>query len=65
VDLASSDWNWEKDGEPSADNPAYYLRYCKTFNRRGGKMDYLTADNKDFLLTLYQKLNKINTGYPG
>lgn len=65
VDMASSDWNWEKDGEPPADNPAYYLRYCKTFNRMGGKMDYLTADNKDFLLTLYQKLNKINTGYPG
>ena len=56
VDLARSDWNWEKDGEPPVDNPAYYLRYCKTFSRMGGEMHYLTADNRDFLLALYQKL---------
>jgi hypothetical protein len=52
VDLAKSDWDWEKDGEPPVDNPAYYLRFCKTFNRMGGEMHYLTADNRDFLLTL-------------
>ncbi len=57
VDLAEADWDWEKDGEPPMDNPAYYLRYCKTFNRMGGEMHYLTADNRDFLLALYQKLN--------
>jgi len=34
------------------DNPAYYLRYCKTFNRMGGAMRYLPADNRDFLLAL-------------
>ncbi|MCY1719424.1 hypothetical protein OU798_03675 [Prolixibacteraceae bacterium Z1-6] len=56
VDLAESDWDWDKDGEPPMDNPAYYLRYCKTFNRMGGEMHYLTADNRDFLLALYQKL---------
>jgi len=56
VDLAESDWNWAKDGEPPMDNPAYYLRYCKTFARMGGEMHYLTADNRDFLLALYQKL---------
>jgi hypothetical protein len=38
------------------DNPAYYLRYCKTFNRMGGEMHYLTADNRDFLLALHQEL---------
>ncbi len=58
VDLAESDWDWAKDGEPPMDNPAYYLRYCKTFNRMGGEMHYLTADNRDFLLALYQQLNK-------
>ena len=58
VDLAESDWDWAKDGEPPMDNPAYYLRYCKTFNRMGGEMHYLTADNRDFLLALYQKLQK-------
>lgn len=57
IDLAESDWDRDKDGEPPMDNPAYYLRYCKTFNRMGGEMHYLTADNRDFLLALYQKLN--------
>jgi len=56
VDLAKSDWDWQKDGEPPMDNPAYYLRYCKTFHRMGGEMHYLTADNRDFLLTIYQNL---------
>jgi hypothetical protein len=56
VDLAKSDWDWQKNGEPPMDNPAYYLRYCKTFSRMGGEMDYLTADNRDFLLALYQQL---------
>lgn len=56
VDLAKSEWDWQKSGEPPADNPAYYLRFCKTFSRMGGEMHYLTADNRDFLLALYQKL---------
>jgi hypothetical protein len=59
VDLAASDWDWDKDGEPPADNPAYYLRYCKTFHRMGGEMHYLTADNRDFLLALYQELKSV------
>jgi hypothetical protein len=58
VDMAKADWDWEKYGEPPMDNPAYYLRYCKTFNRMGGEMHYLTADNRDFLLALYQELTK-------
>jgi hypothetical protein len=56
VDLAASDWDWGKDGEPPPDHPAYYLRYCKTFHRMGGEMHYLTADNRDFLPALYGKL---------
>jgi len=56
VDLARSEWDWQKNGEPPPDNPAYYLRYCKTFHRMGGEMHYLTADNRDFLLALYQIL---------
>ncbi len=58
VDLAYSDWDWQKDGEPPMDNPAYYLRYCKTFSRMGGEMHYLTADNRDFLLALYHELHR-------
>jgi len=58
VDLATSNWDWNKQGEPPMDNPAYYLRYCKTFSRMGGNMTYVTADNRDFLLALYQQLSR-------
>jgi len=58
IDLAKADWDWQNNGEPPMDNPAYYLRYCKTFDRMGGEMHYLTADNRDFLLALSQKLTK-------
>jgi len=57
VDLAKSDWDWQKNGEPPVDNPSYYLRYCKTFNRMGGEMHYLSADNRDFLLELHRNLS--------
>jgi hypothetical protein len=56
VDLAKSTWDWSKEGEPPMDNPAYYLRYCKTFSRMGGTMRYLSADNRDFLINLYNEL---------
>jgi len=58
VDLAESTWDWQKNGEPPSDNPAYYLRYCKTFSRMGGTMRYASADNRDFLLTLLQELEQ-------
>jgi hypothetical protein len=57
ADLAKSDWDWQNKGEPPADNPAYYLRYCKTFHRMGGEMHYITADNRDLLLELYHNLS--------
>jgi hypothetical protein len=55
VDLAESHWDWTQ-GEPPEDNPDYYLRYNKSFNRMGGQMRYITADNRDFLLALSQSL---------
>jgi hypothetical protein len=60
VDLAENRWDWEADGEPPADDPAYYLRYCKTFNRMGGEMKYLQADNRDFLAELYHVLSELD-----
>ena len=39
-------------------NPDYYLRYSKSFNRMGGTMRYVTADNRDFLLALVRRLEK-------
>ena len=50
-DLAESTWDWSR-GEPPQDDPAYYLRYNKSFSRMGGTMRYLQADNRDFLLCL-------------
>ena len=32
-------WDWTQ-GEPPKDNPAYYLRFCKSFARMGGTMNY-------------------------
>jgi hypothetical protein len=56
VDLQESRWDWAADGEPPPDNPAYYLRYCKTFARMGGRLTSVTADNRDFLLALLAAL---------
>ncbi|MDA3925410.1 MAG: hypothetical protein PF904_12000 [Kiritimatiellae bacterium] len=56
VDLARSSWDWTRDGEPPQDNPAYYLRFCKTFSRMGGRMTYTSADNRDWLVALLKNL---------
>jgi hypothetical protein len=56
ADLAQNEWDWHNMGEPPADNPSYYNRYCKTFNRMGGEMHYLSVDNRDFLCELYHNL---------
>ncbi len=58
VDLAESNWDWQRNGEPPQTDPGYYLRYLKTFSRMGGTMKYITADNRDFLLALYQTLQQ-------
>ena len=48
-------WDWNK-GEPPKDNPAYYLRFCKSFARMGGAMRYLQCDNVGFLQQLIHNL---------
>lgn len=58
VDLARSAWDWTHDGEPPMDHPAYYLRFCKTFSRMGGKMTYCSADNRSWLTALLKELEK-------
>jgi len=57
VDLQEETWDWSKE-EPPMNNPAYYLRFMKTFNRMGCPTSYTAIDNRDFLLHLYQRLNK-------
>jgi hypothetical protein len=48
-------WDWST-GEPPKDNPAYYLRFCKSFARMGGAMRYLQCDNVGFLQHLLLNL---------
>jgi hypothetical protein len=50
-------WDWSR-GEPPKDNPAYYLRFCKSFSRMGGKMQYLQSDNVGFLQALLASLEQ-------
>jgi len=60
-DLAECNWDWSQ-GEPPEEDPAYYLRYNKTFSRMGGAMRYLQADNRDFLLNLVRALGVATSG---
>lgn len=48
-------WDWTR-GEPPRDNPAYYLRFCKSYARMGGTMHYAQCDNVAFLHHLYRTL---------
>ena len=56
IDLQDGgNWDWSK-GEPPKDNPAYYLRFCKSFSRMNGTMHYLQCDNLVFLHNLLRRL---------
>ncbi len=48
-------WDWTR-GEPPKSNPAYYLRFCKSYSRMGGTMHYLQCDNLAFIHNLYRAL---------
>jgi hypothetical protein len=48
-------WDWST-GEPPKNNPAYYLRFCKSYARMGGTMNYLECDNVVFLANLLGQL---------
>lgn len=50
-------WDWDK-GEPPKDNPAYYLRFCKSFSRMGGTMRYVQCDNVAFIHNLLHELKR-------
>jgi hypothetical protein len=56
-DLARVEWDWSR-GEPPQDDPAYYLRFCKSFSRMGGEMVYLGGDNRVFLANLLAALQR-------
>ena len=50
-------WDWSR-GEPPKSNPAYYLRFCKSFSRMGAPLDYIQADNAAFIHALWHALNR-------
>lgn len=54
-DLQDNEWDWSQ-GEPPKEHPAYYLRFCKSFSRMGGRMDYLSCDNRQLILGLHHEL---------
>jgi len=59
IDLQDGgNWDWTQ-GEPPRDNPAYYLRFCKSYSRMGGTMQYLQCDNVLFLHHLFHALQEI------
>jgi hypothetical protein len=62
VDLQEGgDWDWRK-SEPPRENPAYYLRFMKSFSRMGGELHYLQCDNRVFIHNLFHDLE--NLGQP-
>jgi len=48
-------WDWTT-GEPPKTNPAYYLRFCKSYSRMGGTMHYVQHDNAAFVHALCHAL---------
>ena len=54
-DGGGRDWNH---GEPPRTNPAYYLRFCKSFSRMGGPLHYLQCDNAAFVHRLHHELTQ-------
>jgi hypothetical protein len=50
-------WDWTR-GEPPKTNPAYYLRFCKSYSRMGGALEYVQCDNVTFIQHLYRRLSE-------
>jgi hypothetical protein len=49
-------WDWAQ-GEPPKTSPAYYLRFCKSYSRMGGTLNYLQCDNLTFIQHLHRRLS--------
>ena len=58
VDLQDGgNWDWSQ-GEPPKSSAAYYLRFCKSFSRMGGAMQYAQCDNLAFVHNLLHALRR-------
>jgi len=59
-DIQEGSWDWARGTEPSKKDPAYYLRFCKSFSRMEAReMQYICCDNRAFLWNLYHSLKGI------
>ncbi len=59
VDLQDGgNWDWTQ-GEPPKTSPAYYLRFCKSFSRMGGRMHYVQSDNVTFLHHIFSEITRL------
>jgi hypothetical protein len=54
-------WDWSH-SEPPRENPAYYLRFMKSFSRMGGRLHYLQCDNRVFIHHLSKLLAAKRSG---
>lgn len=60
-DIQEGHWAWGTNTEPTKKDPAYYLRFCKSFDRMNAReMHYIQADNREFLHNLYATLLQKN-----
>jgi len=50
-DIQPSTWDWTR-GDPPMENPAYFLRFFKSFSRLGGESNYVEMDNRKFIRSL-------------
>tara|TARA_Y100000310_G_scaffold69970_2_gene65493 strand:+ start:3144 stop:4070 length:927 start_codon:yes stop_codon:yes gene_type:complete len=53
-DIQPGNFDWSC-GEPPKEDPAYFLRFNKTFSR-AGDVSYVEMDNRDFLRGLWERL---------
>ncbi len=54
-------WDWSAQGEPPKTNPAYYLRFCKSYSRMGATMHYHQCDNAAFVHNLLHQLSDVSS----
>jgi len=55
-DIQPSPWDWSN-GEPPPDNPAYYLRFAKSFSRLASELRYVECDNARLIGSLFNALD--------
>ena len=62
-DIIDGGWDFGSGKEPDENDPAYYNRLCKSFDRMGAReMSYIKMDNRDFVVGLRNELVSRESG---